>query len=95
MKKYKLDSQRLALSELKEINYHYHAAVGFLSNWEFVDKEGRCLDVDGKAIGMSKVLSILDSSLSGFSLSDFKKQFEDGDIEDVLNVWRVDCEKSL
>jgi len=80
-------SASINIDNLSIIKYHYHAVVGFISVWEFIDDQGKSLEINGRAIGLNKVLSQLDNTLSGFSMTRFKQQFESGDVEDTLDVW--------
>ncbi|MGD8912338.1 MAG: hypothetical protein PVJ68_06295 [Candidatus Thiodiazotropha sp.] len=88
VKKYKGRSESIVISDLVEIKYHYHAVVGFISTWEFNGKDGGSLRVDGEAKGISEVLSQLEKILPTFSLSSFETQFDAGDVEDTIDVWR-------
>lgn len=87
-KKYGRKSEILKLSELKEVRYSYHAVVGFIAVWEFIDQYGKEVVVSSKARGLSSTLLALETTLPGFSLGGFKKQFEGGDVEDSFVVWR-------
>ena len=82
------DEESMELSNLYEIKYHYHAVVGFISEWEFIDKYGKSLRVDGEIPGIDKVLAQLEELLPKFSLNEFKKKFDAGDMEDSIDVWR-------
>jgi hypothetical protein len=85
----------MSLEELEQINYHYHAVVGFVSCWEFVSRSGRSLSVDGHARGLKVTLQSLESQLPGFSMAEFQRQFAAGDVEDTLEVWRRPAPKML
>ena len=87
-KKYKGKEESIEISNLLEIKYHYHAVVGFISTWEFIDKNGGSLKVDGEAKGIVEVFTQLEKILPKFSLNSFKKQFKSGDVEDTIDVWR-------
>ncbi|RDH86555.1 MAG: hypothetical protein DIZ78_06490 [endosymbiont of Escarpia spicata] len=88
IKKYKGKTESIELVDIDEIKYHYHAAAGFLSEWEFIDRNGGSLKIDGESKGIEQVLSQLESILPSFSLDDFKIMFKAGDVEDSLNVWK-------
>lgn len=87
LKKHRGHTQRLNLTELKEIKYHYHAVVGFVSVWEFIDYNENSILVDGNAKNIDRALSRLESILPEFTLSSFKKRFEAGDVVDTIEVW--------
>lgn len=87
-KKYKGKHESIKISDLAEIKYHYHAAVGFLSTWEFIDRNGSLLRIDGKSEGITEVLSDLERILPNFTLGNFKEQFDTGDVEDIIDVWK-------
>jgi hypothetical protein len=57
--------------------------------WEFIDKNARSLSVDGNAKGVDEVLTSLEKSLVGFSLADLKRKFDEGDVEDAIDVWKA------
>lgn len=78
----------MALADMVEINYHYHAVVGFLASWEFVSRSGASLCVAGNAWGMKAALHALEQSLPGFSIAEFERKLQAGDVEDTLEVWR-------
>ena len=88
LKKYRGQTEELPLSDISEIKYHYHAVVGFIAVWEFIGKSGRSLLVDAKANGIDDVLTNLEQLLPGFSLADFKRRFDKGDVEDAIDVWK-------
>lgn len=79
----------MALAEIAQIHFHYHAVVGFVSCWEFVSHSGRSLLIDGGSLGMTAVLKMLENSLVGFSTAEFKRKFAEGDVEDSIEVWRA------
>ncbi len=79
--------ESIRLSDLSEIKYHYHAVVGFISQWEFINRQGQSLSVDGETPGIETVLSQLEELLPGFSLNEFKTKFDEGDVEDTIHVW--------
>ena len=80
--------QKIFLKELIEINYHYHAVVGFVALWEFLDKDGNSIDVSPGTLGLKQTLRGLENNLSGFSLKNFDQMFKDGDVQDILNIWK-------
>ena len=77
------------LSELIEIKFHYHAVVGYIAVWEFIDRNNTSLTIDQKEIGIKKVLGFLENNLDGFSLKDFDRMFKEGDVEDTLDIWKA------
>ncbi|GAB1263491.1 hypothetical protein [Aurantivibrio infirmus] len=87
-KKYRGKSEGIKLSELKEILYSYHAVVGFIGVWEFYDINGKELTVDSQALGVKSLLSALEQQLNNFSLKTFQQEFEAGDVEDTIHVWK-------
>lgn len=87
-KRHMFRSEELAMENLEKIIFHYHAAVGFVGTWEFVSTSGKSLEIDSKANGMNKVLSFLENELENFSINEFDKKFEDGDVVDSIDVWR-------
>jgi hypothetical protein len=58
----------LALASVSQINFHYHAAVGYLGHWEFVPAQGQPLIVDKDARGMREFLEELEQRLPGSRL---------------------------
>lgn len=86
--KHRARSQSLQIRDIEAIHYHYHAVVGFVSVWEFIDDRGNSLTIDGNALGIKQVLLTLETRLPGFSMTEFNRQFESGDVEDSLDVWR-------
>lgn len=81
--------ESMPLAEIAQIDFHYHAVVGFVSAWEFVSHSGAKLLVDGDARGIAAALQALEKNLAGFSMAQFKQQFEEGDVEDSIEVWRA------
>lgn len=79
----------MPIADVARIKYHYHAVVGFVAVWEFIDKNARSLLVDGDAKGAGDLLAGLEKSLSGFSLADFKRKFDEGDVEDAIDVCKA------
>jgi hypothetical protein len=79
----------MELANLAEIKFHYHAVVGFLCVWEFVAKSGVSLEHSSSHIS-ERLLQALEQSIPGFTAADFHRKFEDGDVEDSLEVWRAD-----
>jgi hypothetical protein len=89
VKKYRGKIEQMPLSDVSQIRYHYHAVVGFVAVWEFIDKNAASLSVDAKAKGVDDVLSGLEKFLPGFSLAEFKRKFGEGDVEDAIDVWKA------
>lgn len=78
----------IPLSELREVLYHYHAAVGYVFFWEFIGANGQTIEVGLYTLGRSRLLRNLERSLPGFSLQRFRRLFEEGDVVDTLTVWK-------
>lgn len=79
--------EQIPVADISRIKYHYHAVVGFVAVWEFVGRGRRSVLVSGEAKGIDAVLASLEGSLPGFSLAEFRRQFDEGDVEDSLDVW--------
>ena len=77
----------LPLTELAQIKYHYHAVVGFTAVWEFISVSGRSFTVATYSNTMPKALAELEGRLRNFSVEDFNRKFQEGDVEDTLDVW--------
>lgn len=79
----------IPLADLKVIYYHYSAAVGIMDfQWEFCSNDGRKIKADIFTFGRSRLLRHLEGNLPGFSMLRFKLLFEDGDVDDTLEVWK-------
>ena len=89
VKKHRGDIEQMPIADIAQIRYHYHAVVGFIAVWEFIDKNARSLRVDGDAKGVEDLLAGLEKSLAGFSLADFKRQFDEGGVEEAIDVWKA------
>lgn len=89
VKKHKRNTEQLHLSHLSEIKFHYHAVVGFLGMWEFIDNAGVSLKVDANAKGIKDLIASLDRELPGFSAKEFDRKFREGDVEDSIDVWKA------
>lgn len=89
VKKHKRSTEQLQLSHLSEIKFHYHAVVGFIGIWEFIDKAGASLKVDTNAKGIKELIASLDKELPGFSSKEFDRKFREGDVEDSIDVWKA------
>lgn len=89
VKKHKGQTEELLLSRLSEIKFHYHAVVGFIGIWEFVDKDANTLSVDAKAKGIKELIAALEKELPGFSSTSFDQRFREGDVEDTIDVWKT------
>lgn len=88
VKKRKWKTEKIPIVELSQIDFHYHAAVGFVCAWEFTSKSGKSLLVEGSGID-GKLLSDLERHLPNFSVEKFHEQFKDGDVEDTIEVWKA------
>src|SRR5262245_1055359 len=71
VKQHRRKLEQMAVSELSEIKYRYHAVVGFVAVWEFIDRDSNSMSVDAEARGLGDVLSSLEKLLPGFSLTEF------------------------
>lgn len=80
--------ESVALADIERVRFHYSAVAGFIGSWEFFSKDGSSLNVSGEAKGIEQVLPNLEKSLPGFSMAEFRKQFEAADVEDTIEVWR-------
>jgi len=81
--------ESIKLSELSEINYHYQAAVGlFVSVWELKDIYGKEIIFSWPTLGKTALLEELENQLEGFSLKNFQKLFDEGDVDDTLELWK-------
>lgn len=88
VKKHKFKTERMPLVGISKINFHYHAVVGFIAVWEFVDTAGNTLLINAKAIGIKKLIMGLEEKLPGFSKTEFDRKFREGDVEDSIDVWK-------
>lgn len=78
----------LRMEDIIGIQYHYSAVTGYIGTWEFKTNDGGSLFIDKDAEGVDRVLVQLENELPYFSLKQFKVQFEAGDVEDTIDVWR-------
>ena len=85
--RFRKESMRLA--DLESVHFHYQAVVGFAGAWEFIDTSGRSLSVGGYTF-RRKLIRQLAQHLPGVSESEFERLFNEGDVEDSLEVWRSD-----
>lgn len=89
VRKYGGKQQEMPVSDISEIKYHYHAVVGFVAVWEFIGTNADRLLVDGDAKGVDDLLNVLEKVLTGFSLVRFKRRFDEGDVVDVIDIWKA------
>jgi len=87
-KKYKGRTQQVLLDQLSEIRFHYHAVVGFVGVWEFIDVNANCVAVNDEARGMKELKENLERVLPRFSLVEFENKFRHGNLEDSIEVWK-------
>jgi hypothetical protein len=80
--------ESVALSEVSAIKFSYHAVVGFIGVWEFTTNSGRVVCVSSEARGIKETMPQIEKALSGFSLEEFERKFQAGDVEDTLDVWQ-------
>ncbi|MGB0204623.1 MAG: hypothetical protein ACPF9K_06180 [Neptuniibacter sp.] len=78
----------LNLDDLAAIKLHYHAVVGFKCLWEFIDSQGQSMMISGETKGINEALSDLEKVLPNFSISEVEGSVKNGDVEDILNVWK-------
>ncbi|MBQ4880618.1 hypothetical protein J8M21_25805, partial [Pseudoalteromonas luteoviolacea] len=76
--------EKIKVSKLCRIEYSYHAVIGFIGIWSFIDIDGNNIEVYSQAIGIKPALLSLEKVLHGLCLDDFERQFEDGDVVDTL-----------
>ena len=88
IKKARGKTESVALSELSAIKFSYHAVVGFVGVWEFIDADSRVVCVSTESWGVKEMLRQIENSLPGFSLLEFERMFQAGDVEDTLDVWQ-------
>lgn len=88
VKKHKFKTERMPLVDISEIKFHYHAVVGFIAVWEFIDTKGDTLLINARAIGIKKLIVGLEEKLPGFSQAEFDRKFREGDVEDSIDVWK-------
>jgi hypothetical protein len=80
----------IPLQEIAEVQYHSHAAIGFLAWFEFIYGEGRSLVVDACTRGiMNDVIPALENALPGFSGTAVEECMENGDVEDRCVIWKA------
>ena len=88
IKKQKWRVERLPVAELASIRFHYHAVVGFVCVWEFVAASGHIISLYRNSMD-KKLIALLEKNVPNFSASKFYADFEQGDVEDTLEVWKV------
>lgn len=82
------DLETIDIKNLKQIEYHYVAVAGFLSVWEFKDKDGKSIKIDGETKGLQTVLKQLERTLPEFSMETWQFMFDRGDFDqDSIVVW--------
>ena len=84
----------IALSDLTAVYYHYSAVVGYEFLWEFCSKNGTKITADLLTLGRSRLLTKLEKDLSGFSMQRFRQLFEDGAVDDTLEVRKRDANEA-
>jgi len=85
-KKTLFKSESYPLADLSEIHFHYHAAIGFECQWEFIFAQGQSLTLNSLLISRKFVLA-MERHIPRFSAAEFYKEFEQGDIVDSLLIW--------
>lgn len=88
IKRHRFKTEKIPLADLAEIQFHYHAAVGFCCVWEFTTKSGKSTLVSHNDIN-DRLVSNLERCVPNFSREHFYQMFKDGDIEDTLHVWHA------
>ncbi|MDK1286267.1 hypothetical protein [Pseudoalteromonas umbrosa] len=79
--------KKIRVSELNKIEYSYHAVVGFIGIWSFIDINGNNISASSKSFGIQSTLNRLEKALEGLSFDEFECQFYRGDVVDTLTVW--------
>lgn len=80
-------TERMPLSELAKIDFHYEAVVGFTCVWEFTSVSGQVISLSSFRISR-RLLKRLQAHIPGFSVAAFDQAFEAGDVSDSLELWR-------
>ncbi len=89
VKKQKWTIEKMPITDLARIEFHYHAVVGFACVWEFISKSGHSIFVSRNSID-KKLASMLENHLPNFSSQQFYDDFGEGDIEDSLVIWAAE-----
>jgi hypothetical protein len=79
----------LKLDHLERIEYACQAVVGFSAVWIFSSKQGDEVAVLPYRAGLFRLLTDLAAHCPGFSLSTWRQEFADGDVEDTLLLWKA------
>lgn len=79
--------QSIPLASLQKVEYAYHAVVGFVAVWCFTGESGEEIVVGEHCPGLRRLLKTLEQKLPPFSLAEWQRQFDEGDVEDTLVVW--------
>lgn len=87
VKRHRGKAERMPLTSVFTIKFQYHAVVGFVAVWEFIDTNGNSLMVDDAARGMKELKAALERELPEFSIADFERKLREGDVEDSIDVW--------
>jgi hypothetical protein len=77
----------IKLTNLSEIIFHYHSAVGFSCTWEFVSRSGRGMTANSNGID-KRFLGNLEKNLKNFSIEQFYSLLED-DFDTSIVIWRA------
>ena len=88
IKKAWFKSESFLLADLAEIYFHYHAAVGFECQWEFISVQGQNLTLNSMHLSR-RFVHAMEHYVPRFSAAEFYKEFDQGDIEDSLVVWQL------
>lgn len=75
-------------ADIVAVRYEYSAIGGFLAVWVLLDGEGQTFELASDGGRVEELPAILESALPGFSVKDLEKKFEDGDVEDAIDVWK-------
>ena len=88
VKRHRFRTEKMALRDLAQILFHYHAAVGFVCAWEFIPITGQSITAEAYGIN-NRLLARLERHVPGFSAARFHQAFRDGDVADTLEAWRA------
>ena len=88
IKRHRFHTETMPLANLASVQFHYQAVIYFACVWEFTDTSGRTLSVGGFTF-RRRLIRQLALHLPGFSEREFDRLFDDGDVEDSLEVWRA------
>jgi len=82
-------NRRVAIRDIRRIDYHYHAVVGFLGVYVLTARNGERFDVDEATPGFPSLWQAARRELPGLGPSDRTADIEAGDLEDSITVWEA------